>query len=74
MLTNVFHERPTVYVPQEYIRGARVNGESLPSGSESGGSSAPTTTTLLVNRRAGRRFDAQAKRTKVAGKTNRQST
>jgi hypothetical protein len=71
MLTNVFHERPTAYVPTEYIKGARANGESLPSGSESNGSSAPTTT-FPVNRRSGLGFDAQAKRTKVTRKANRQ--
>jgi hypothetical protein len=71
MLTNIFHERPTAYVPQEYIKGARVNGECLPSGSESNGPSAPTTT-FPVNRRSGVRFHAQAKRTKVTRKANRQ--
>ena len=71
MLTNVFHERPTAYVPQEYIKGARANGESLPSGSESNGSSTPTTT-FPINRRSSVRFDAQAKRTKVTRQANRQ--
>ena len=27
MLTNVFDESPTAYVPQEYIKGARVDGD-----------------------------------------------
>jgi hypothetical protein len=67
MLTNVFHECPTAHVPQEYITGARVNGESLPSGSESNGSRAPSST-FSINRRTERRFDAQRKRAKVTRK------
>jgi hypothetical protein len=71
MHTNIFHERPTAYVPQEYIKGARVNGGRLRSGSECNGQSVPTTT-FSVYRRSGVRFDAQAKRTKVTRKVNRQ--
>ena len=71
MITNVFHERPTAYVPQEYIKGARANGESIPSGSESNGSSTPTAT-FPINRRSSVRSDAQAKRSKVTRQANRQ--
>ena len=60
MLTNVFDESPTAYVPQEYIKGARVDGDQKSFDSDVDGSDT-STATFPSNRRSRVRVDAQSR-------------
>ena len=74
MLTGVFDERPTAYVPREYIKGASSDDDHESSGSEVDGF-AESSATFPSNRRSRIRVDAQprqAQRKEVSSKAHGQ--
>ena len=74
MLTSVFDERPTAYVPREYAKGASANDDHESSSSEADGFGA-SSATFPSNRRSRIRADAQprqAQRKEVSRKAHGQ--